>query len=197
MATELKTDSWLRYRLYRSDESYMTFDPPADRRKAIEAGREFVVAAYPDVWATDAELVKRVRQFLGNNFHWHDRLAKSGSDVDVVQTLFDMVRGGSIVVIADQPVHSGCIECSPKKSASSSFWGVSNYNETPYVSVKDRYRAQLERMNAEHPSRAETEAMMDGINADFMKKMAGSSPFLDSLFQAAGWTGGRVDGQIF
>jgi len=44
---------------------------------------------------------KRVRRFLDENFHWHDRLAKSGSDLEVVEILFAMVSGGSIVVIPE------------------------------------------------------------------------------------------------
>ena len=59
------------------------------------------------MWAKDAELVRRVRQFLGENFHWHDRLAKSGTDLNVVQTLQDMVRGGSVVVMPEDRPRSG------------------------------------------------------------------------------------------
>ena len=106
MATELKTDSWHRYVLYRRDEQYMTFRPDDERRKAAEAGKKFTASAYADVWAKDAALVQRVRQFLGKNFHWHAELAKSGSDLEVVQMLHEMVRGGSIVVIPEQPRYS-------------------------------------------------------------------------------------------
>ena len=104
---ELKTDSWHRYMLYRGDERYMTFEPEEKRKEAVEAGKKFTASAYADVWAKDAELVKRVRVFLGENFHWHERLAKGGADLDVVQTLMDMVRGGSVVVIPEKPVFSG------------------------------------------------------------------------------------------
>src|ERR1700730_12871326 len=189
MATELKTDSWHRYMLYSSgDTSIMSFAAREDKQEAVATGRKFTLAAYPDVWAKDAGLVRRVRQFLGENFHWHDRLAKSGSDLEVVQTLFDMVGGGSIVVIPEEPVRSGGMAWSPTKAESSSFWGVENYDEAPFVSVKDRYLAQLKQMNADRPTWAETQAMMDGINANVMQRLAGSSPLLDSLFQAAGWT---------
>jgi hypothetical protein len=95
--------------LYRSGERYMTFKPDDERRKATDAGKKFTLSAYADVWAKDAKLVQRVRQFFGENFHWHDRLAKSGSDLEVVQTLHEMVRGGSIVVIPEEPVRSGGI----------------------------------------------------------------------------------------
>ncbi|SAL45181.1 hypothetical protein [Caballeronia humi] len=101
MATELKTDSWHRYVLYRSSERYMPFVSDDQRQGAIEAGRKFTASAYADVWARDPELVARVRGFLGNNFHWHERLAKSGTSLDVVQTLMDMVRSGSVVLIAE------------------------------------------------------------------------------------------------
>jgi hypothetical protein len=93
MAKELKTDAWYRYMLYRGDERYMTFDSEEKRKDAVEAGKKFTASAYADVWAKDAALVQRVRVFLGENFHWHERLAKDGTDLDVVKTLMDMVRG--------------------------------------------------------------------------------------------------------
>jgi hypothetical protein len=76
MAIELKADSWRRYMLYRSGERYMTFEPEEKRKEAVEAGKKFTASAYADAWAKDAELVKRVRAFLGENFHWHQRLAR-------------------------------------------------------------------------------------------------------------------------
>jgi len=107
MATELKTDGWRRYMMYRSGEQYMTFEPEERRREAAEAGKKFAAMAYADVWAKDAELVKRVRAFLGRNFHWHDRLVKSGADLDVVQALKEMVRGDSVVVIPEDALRGG------------------------------------------------------------------------------------------
>jgi len=112
MATELKTDGWRRYMLYRRDEHYMTFESEQKRRDAAEAGKKFVAMAYADVWAKDAELVKRVRAFLGKNFHWHDRLVKSGADLDVVQAIKDMVRGDSVVVIPEDAMRGGSLPSS-------------------------------------------------------------------------------------
>jgi len=109
MAIELKTDGWRRYMMYRRDEKYMTFEPEQKRREAAEAGKKFVAMAYADVWAKDVELVKRVRAFLGKNFHWHDRLVKSGADIDVVQTIKEMVRGDSVVVISEDAMRGGSI----------------------------------------------------------------------------------------
>ena len=136
MAAELKTDAWHRYMLYRSSERYMTFEPEEKRKEAVEAGKKFTASAYADVWAKDADLVKRVRAFLGENFHWHDRLVKDGTDLHVVQTLMDMVRGGSVVVIPEKPIFGGGIAWPPKKPASSSFWGVENYDPPRYASVQ-------------------------------------------------------------
>jgi hypothetical protein len=187
MATELKTDSSRRYALYRSDERYMTFEPEDDREKAADAGKRFVMSAYPDVWASDGGLVQRVRAFLSENFHWHDRLSESGTDLEVVETLFAMVRGGSVIVIPEDSPRGGSIG-TPTAQAQSSFWGVENYGETPFVSVKDRYIAQLERMNAEQPTWADTQAMMDGINAGFMHAMFRIMPLASAiLFSKAGW----------
>lgn len=105
MGTELKADSWHRYVLYKRDD-YMraTVGGEAAKRTAIDAGRKFTLAAYADVWAKDAALVRCVRRFLGNNFHWHDRLARSGSDLEVVQMLQRMVRSNvsAIVVISTE-----------------------------------------------------------------------------------------------
>jgi hypothetical protein len=193
MATELKSDSWHRYMLYcNGDTSIMPYASRKEKQHAVDDGKKFTMAAYPDVWAKDVGLVKRVRRFLGENFHWHDRLAKFGSDLEVVQTLFDMVRGGSIAVIPEGPVRSGGISY-PQQKAGSSFWGVENYGESAFVSLKERYRAQLERMNADQPTWAETVAMMDGINASFMAQTAGRSPLLDAVFRAAGWADKYAD----
>ncbi|WP_254067571.1 hypothetical protein [Burkholderia sp. L27(2015)] len=90
----------------------MTFEPEQKRREAAEAGKKFVAMAYADVWAKDVELVKRVRGFLGKNFHWHDRLVKSGADLDVVQTLNEMVRGDSVVVIPEDAMWGGSLPSS-------------------------------------------------------------------------------------
>lgn len=188
MATELKTDSWHRYMLYRSDERYRGFESEDRRRDGALAGRKYTLAAYPDVWAKDAALVQRARRFLGDNFHWHDRLAEKGTALEVVQTLHAMVRGGSVVVIPEDAPRGAGLDWPPRKPASSSFWGVENYDETPHVSVKDRYLAQLERMNAERPTWDETEAMMDGVNAEFMQAMFGIVPVASAiLFSQAGW----------
>jgi hypothetical protein len=187
MAAELKTDSWHRYALYRGDERYMRFDTEEDRKQAADAGKKFVMSAYPDGWASDSELVQRVRIFLDENFHWHERLAKSGTDLEVVETLFAMVRGGSVIVVPEDAPRGGSIG-TPTAAAKSSFWGVENYGETPFVSLRDRYLAQLERLNAERPTSAEIQAMMDGINAGFMHAMFRAVPLASSiLFSKAGW----------
>lgn len=189
MGVELRTDTRHRYTLYRSDDTgLMPFATREDKQKAIDAGKKYSVSAYPDVWAKDAALVTRVRQFLADNFHWHDRLAKTGADLEVVQMLLDMVRGGSVVVVPEEPRYSGGLTWPPKKPESSSFWGVANYDETPFVSVKERYQAQLERIAADAPTWAETQAMMDGINTTFMHGAILADP-LGTLptFAQAGW----------
>jgi hypothetical protein len=189
MAVELKTDSWYRYTLYRSNERYMAFEPEEKRREAVDAGKKFTASAYADVWAKDAELVKRVRAFLGENFHWHDRLAKSGADLHVVQTLMDMVRGGSVVVIPEKPVFSGGgIAWPPKKPTPSSFWGVENYDPPRYASVQERYLAQIAELQATETPWAEIEAMNDVINQKFMHAAVLIDPLgMLPTFARAGW----------
>jgi hypothetical protein len=189
MASELKTDAWRRYMLYRRDEQYMTFKSSDERREAADSGKKFAASAYADVWAKDAALVKRVRVFLGENFHWHERLARTGADIDVVQALMDMVRGGSVVVIPEKPIFGGGgIAWPPKKPASSSFWGVENYDPPRYASVKERYLAQIEELQANETPWAEIEAMNDSLNQKFMHAAVLIDP-LGTLptFARAGW----------
>lgn len=108
MSVELKADTRHRYMMYRSDDmGLMSFSTPEKKQEVIDAGKKFTAAAYADIWAKDAGLVQRTRQFLRKNFHWHERLAKGGADLDVVQTLQDMVRSGSIVIIREEPRRSG------------------------------------------------------------------------------------------
>jgi len=107
VATELKTDSWHRYMLYRAEDYTQRIFPSAAEKKAIEAGKQFTARALPEVWAKDAGLVQRVRTFLVETFHWHQRLSKNGSNLAVVQTLYEMVHGGSVVVIPEEPQRGG------------------------------------------------------------------------------------------
>lgn len=119
------------------------------------------------------------------NFHWHDRLAKHGADLDVVRTLMDMVRSKSVVVITeDAPVRAGLDP--PPRAAS--FWGVENYDPPRYASVRERYEAQIEERQANATPWEDIEAMNDSINARFMHAAVLIDP-LGTLpvFARAGW----------
>ncbi|PRY03816.1 hypothetical protein [Paraburkholderia sp. BL25I1N1] len=101
--TELKTDSSQRWTMYSKDtygsgRIFLT----TEQKQAAQEGKDFTSRGYADVWARDAALVQRVRSFLRQNFHWHERLVKNGADLEVVQTLQSMIRGGSVVLIAEQ-----------------------------------------------------------------------------------------------
>ena len=139
MATELKTDSWHRYVLYRNSDRYIPFAPDDERRNAVEAGKKFTASAYADVWARDAGLASRARAFIKENFHWHERLAKCGTDLDVVQTLMDMVGGGSVVVIPEKPLVTG-VGGASTKAGSSSFWGVEDYDRLAMQACRNSIR---------------------------------------------------------
>lgn len=91
MKAELITDAWHRSVMYRNCDYSRDIFPGQEQKEAIETGKNFVANAHPEVWAKNAGLVQRIRDFLRANFHWHDRLVKSGSDLDVVKTLVDMV----------------------------------------------------------------------------------------------------------
>ncbi|SAL44543.1 hypothetical protein [Caballeronia humi] len=187
MAIELKTDAWHRYMLYRSNDArLMPFASCEEKQAATDAGKRFTSEAFADVWARDLELVKRVRLFLRANFHWHERLANSGTDLDVVETLMDMVRGGSVLVVPeDAPVSAGLPAASP---AASSFWGVENYDPPRYASVQEQYQAQLADWEANATPWEEIEAMNDSINAKFMHAVMRVEPTrLLPLFERAGW----------
>ncbi|SDJ04219.1 hypothetical protein SAMN04487926_1318 [Paraburkholderia steynii] len=188
MATELKTDAWHRYVMYRSDDtSLLRIASTEDGRKAIDAGKTFTRRAYADVWAKDADLVDRVRRFLGKNFHWHARLSESGSDLEVVEMLQMMVRGGSIHVIAQEPARVGSAASETEKPKSS-FWGADHYSHIFDVSFAERYRDQLKAMNAGGPTLADICAMNDSVNAEFMHAAVLADPLGTlSVFARAGW----------
>jgi len=103
VGAELKTDSSQRWMIYSKDtyENGRIF-LTTEQKKAVAEGKKFSQGAYADVWAKDTALVQRVRSFLGVNFYWHQRLAKSGTDLEVMQTLQAMIRGESVVLIAEQ-----------------------------------------------------------------------------------------------
>lgn len=79
----------------------------AGQKQAVEEGKKFAQRAYADVWARDAALVQRVRNILGGNFHWHGRLLQRGTDLEVIQTLQSMIRGESVVLVAEQSRSGG------------------------------------------------------------------------------------------
>jgi hypothetical protein len=174
MSTELKTESWYRYMLYRKEDYSKGIFFTREEKRDVEAGCKFTMAAYPDVWARDAGLVKRVRQFLGANFYWHDRLSKSGSDLEVMQTLRDMVRGGSVVVIPETMVSGGGVGSNtraPAAPAPKSFFdlvmewmGLSYEEATKYVDDYNDRVARLHEVIAQHEARVAASRADDGGN---------------------------------
>ncbi|ANB71946.1 hypothetical protein [Paraburkholderia phytofirmans] len=152
--TELKTDSLQRWMMYSKDSYgsgriFLT----TGQKQAVEEGKKFARRAYADVWAQDAALVQRVRSFLGTNFHWHQRLAESGADLEVIQTLQSMIRGESVVLIAEQSRTGGAWnDPAPKPKRLPSFreelmtgLGMSYEAATAYM---DRYNDMVDEVNA-------------------------------------------------
>jgi hypothetical protein len=152
--TELKTDSLKRWMMYSKDAygSGRIF-LSTEQKQAVEEGKKFSQRAYADVWARDAALVQRVRSFLGTNFHWHQRLTKNGADLEVIQTLQSMIRGESVLLIAEQSRTGGAgIGPVPKPKGLPSFreqlmtgLGMSDEAATSYM---ERYNAMVDRVNA-------------------------------------------------
>jgi hypothetical protein len=152
--TELKTDSFQRWMMYSKDAfgSGRIF-LSSEQKQAVEEGKNFSRRAYADVWAKDAALVQRVRSFLGTNFHWHQRLAKNGADIEVIETLQSMIRGESVVLIAEQSRAGGAGgNPAPKPQGFPSFrsslmtsYGMSYDAATAYI---ERYNGMVDRVNA-------------------------------------------------
>ncbi|WP_232624363.1 hypothetical protein [Paraburkholderia ginsengisoli] len=152
--TELKTDASQRWMMYSKDaygsgRIFLT----AEQKQAVEEGKKFSQRAYADVWAKDAALVQRARSFLGAHFHWHQRLAKVGPDLEVIQTLQSMIRGESVVLVAEQSHSGGSIAAAtPAQPKMPSFreslmteYGMTYDAATAYI---DRYNDMVDRVNA-------------------------------------------------
>jgi hypothetical protein len=152
--TELKTDSLQRWMMYSKDaygsgRIFLT----TEQKQAVEEGKKFSQRAYADVWAKDAALVQRVRSFLGTHFHWHQRLAKAGTDLEVIQTLQSMIRGESVVLVAEQSRSGGSVAAAtPAQPKMRSFreslmteYGMSYDAATAYI---ERYNDRVDRVNS-------------------------------------------------
>jgi hypothetical protein len=152
--TEQKTDASQRWMMYGKDAygSGRIF-LATEQKQAVEEGKKFSQRAYTDVWAKDAALVQRVRSFLGTHFHWHQRLAKAGTDLEVIQTLQSMIRGESVVLVAEQYHPGGSVAvASPAQPKVPSFreslmtsYGMSYEAATACI---DRYNDMVDRVNA-------------------------------------------------
>lgn len=152
--TDLKTDSTKRWMIY-SKETYGIgrIFLSAEQKQAAEEGKKFAQRAYADVWAKDIALVQRVRSFLNSNFHWHHRLTKVGADLEVIQTLQSMIRGDSVVLVAEQSRTGGSVgTSSPKPQGLSSFrqslmtsYGMTYDEASDYIK---RYNAMIDQVQA-------------------------------------------------
>ncbi|WP_125477582.1 hypothetical protein [Caballeronia terrestris] len=151
-----------------------------ERQNAVENGRKMFDAAHLDIWERNAELVARVQKFLGNAFPWHS--ARNARDT--LEELARSVRQGAVYVVQEKiPSSGGYVPPAQRKAP----WLGAAEEAASDMSFKERYLAQLERINAERPSWEVTEALLDDINAGFMVRMTSASPLLDAMFEAAGW----------
>ncbi|KXU89126.1 hypothetical protein CI15_08745 [Paraburkholderia monticola] len=152
--TELKTDSFQRWMMYSKDaygsgRIFLT----TEQKQAVEEGKKFAQRAYADVWAKDATLVQRVRSFLGQHFYWHDRLVKTGTALEVIETLQSMIRGESVVLIAEQSRTGGAVTAPTSKlqqlpsfrESLMTSYAMSYDAATAYI---DRYNDMVARVNA-------------------------------------------------
>lgn len=152
--TELKTDAsqrWMMYskEAYGSGRIFLT----TEQKQAVEEGKKFSQRAYAEVWAEDAALVQRVRSFLGTHFHWHQRLAKAGTDLEVIQTLQSMIRGEGVVLVTEQSRSGGSVAAAtPAQPKVRSFreslmteYGMTYGAATAYI---ENYNDMVDRINA-------------------------------------------------
>lgn len=151
-----------------------------ERQSAVENGRKMFDAAHLDLWERNAELVARVQEFLGDAFPWHS--ARNARDT--LEELARSVWQGAVYVIQEKiPSPGGYIPPAQRKAQ----WPGAVEESASDMSFKERYLAQLERIDAERPSWEQTEALLDDINASFMARMTSASPLFDAMFEAAGW----------
>lgn len=134
---------------YESGRIFVT----AEQKQAVEEGKKFAQRAYADIWARDPALVRRVRSFLGQNFYWHQRLSTQGADLEVVQTLQSMIRGESVVLVAEQSRTAGASSSTPPRAQKLPTFreslmtgqGMSYDAATDYI---DWYNDMVDRVNA-------------------------------------------------
>ena len=182
--TELKTDSSQRWMMYSKDaygggRMFLT----AEQKQAVEDGKQFAQRAYADVWAKDAALVRRVRSFLGTNFYWHQRLANSGADLEVTQTLQSMIRGESVVLVAEQSRSGGAaasaIPAQPKvpsfRESLMISYGMTYDAATEYI---ERYNVAVDRINAalDRTASAAASSLAD-VGGDISTPLGDAQPF--------------------
>lgn len=151
---ELKTDGSQRWMMYSKDVYEGEHNrPTAEQKKTVEEGNKFTQRVYAEVWARDTALVQRVRSFLGTNFHWHQRLSRSGSALEVIETLQSMIRGGSVVLVAEQFRSGGSVSvAAPPRPEVPSFreslmteYGMSYDAATAHI---ERYNDMVDRVNS-------------------------------------------------
>lgn len=99
----------------------------------------------------------------------------------------EMVRGGSVVVIPEKPMRSGGVT-GLSKNAEPSLRGGSDDELPKYVSISDRYRKQLEKMNFNPMPWSEIQSINDSMNTEFMHAAMLAAPVLSlPIFARAGW----------
>ncbi|QQC65214.1 hypothetical protein [Paraburkholderia ginsengisoli] len=153
-STELKTDASQRWMMsskdaYEGGRIFLT----TEQKQAVEEGKKSSQRAYADVWAKDAALVQRVRSFLATHFHWHQRLLKSGTDLEVIQTLQSMIRGESVVLVTEPFRSAGsAAAATPAQPTMRSFreslmteYGMTYDAATAYI---ESYNDMVDRVNA-------------------------------------------------
>lgn len=184
---ELKTDGFQRWMMYSKDVYEGGRNrPTAEQKKAVEEGNKFTQRAYAEVWARDTALVQRVRSFLGTNFHWHQRLSRSGSALEVIETLQSMIRGGSVVLVAEQFRSGGSVSvAAPPRPEVPSFreslmteYGMSYDAATAHI---ERYNDMVDRVNsvADRYANGTASSMAESVDdlAETVTPLGDAEPF--------------------
>jgi hypothetical protein len=151
--------------------------PDPEKKAAADAGRRMLDAVYPDVWERDAEIVKRVEDFLVASFPYY----RKGNAYHTLDTLRRAVWKGDVHVVEREPAYSGGFVAPSQLHEPSSFWGVEDYGELP-VKKKGPWP------DVPDTSAAEGDASHDANNQAMMHAAVRAAPALFlPMFARAGW----------
>ncbi|SAL45817.1 hypothetical protein AWB65_03603 [Caballeronia humi] len=151
------------------------FAPDPEKEAAADAGRKMLDAVYPDVWERNADIVKRVEDFLIASFPYY----RKGNAHHTLDALRRAVWRGNMYVVEREPEYRGGF-VAPLTRERSSIWGVEDYADLPIEN-----EPWLEEPDT---SIADCNAWHDANNQAMMHAAVRAEPALFlPMFARAGW----------